>query len=405
MGEYNIKYLEGKCVVLGVTGGIAAYKMPNVASMLKKLGAKVRVIMTENATKFITPLTFETITENKCLVDTFDRNFQYDVKHISVAKEADIILISPATANIIGKISNGIADDMLSTVVLAAKCKKILAPSMNTAMLENPIVQDNIKKLKKYGIEIIEPETGLLACKDVGKGKMPEPEVLVSYILKHLARKKDMDGINVTVTAGPTREAIDPVRYITNHSTGKMGYSIAKEAMYRGANVTLISGHVSIPPIDNVNMVYIESAKEMFEAVKCQLPNTDILIKAAAVADYRPSNISEDKIKKTNDDMSIQLERTDDILEYVKYHKSKDTFICGFSMETKDMIQNSKNKLEKKDLDMIVANNLKVTGAGFGVDTNVVTLITKDDVNELSIMSKEEVSSVILSEIIKLKNK
>lgn len=400
MADMSIKYLEGKCVVLGVTGGIAAYKMPNVASMLKKLGAKVHVIMTENATNFITPLTFETITENKCLIDTFDRNFKYDVEHISVAKEADIILISPATANIIAKMANGIADDMLTTVVLAATCKKLVAPSMNTAMLENPITQDNIAKLKNYGFEIIEPATGLLACKDTGKGKMPEPEVLVDNILKNIAREKDMIGLNVTVTAGPTREAIDPVRYITNHSTGKMGYAIAREAMYRGANVTLISGQVNLAPIDGVNMVYINSAKDMFEAVKASLDSTDILVKSAAVADYRPATIAEDKIKKSEGDMSIPLERTDDILGYVKEHRPEKIFVCGFSMETKDMLENSKKKLEKKSLDMIVANNLKVEGAGFGTDTNIVTIITKDKVEELSIMSKDEVANNILSKIL-----
>lgn len=393
------KYLEGKCVVLGITGGIAAYKMANTASLLKKYGADVHVIMTKHATEFITPLTFETLTGNRCMVDTFDRNFKYDVEHISIAKAADIILVAPATANIIAKISNGIADDMLTTVILAAKCHKIIAPSMNTAMLENPITQDNISKLKHYNFEIIDSISGLLACNDIGKGKLPEAETLVNYIIKSIAKEKDLKGINVTVTAGPTRESLDPVRYITNHSTGKMGYAIAKEAMLRGANVTLISGPVNIEPVPFINLINVTSALDMFNAVKDNLNNTDILIKSAAVADYRPANIAEDKIKKSDCDMSISLERTDDILGYVKEHKNKELFVCGFSMETKDMIDNSKAKLEKKALDMIVANNVKVEGAGFGTDTNVVTFITKDDISELPIMSKDNVAKEILNKI------
>lgn len=393
------KLLSNKCVVLGITGGIAAYKMPNLASMLKKLGADVHVIMTKNATEFITPLTFETITNNRCSVDTFDRNFNYDVEHISLAKKADIILIAPATADIIAKMSNGIADDMLTTVVLAAKCKKLVAPSMNTAMLENPITVDNIKKLKSYGFEVIEPAYGLLACKDEGKGKLPEPDLLKEYIVREIAREKDLEGINITVTAGPTREAIDPVRFITNHSTGKMGYAIARAAMLRGANVTLISGQVSLQAVPFVKMVYINSALDMLNAVKEYLPTTNILIKSAAVADYRPSNIADDKIKKSDSDMKIELERTDDILGFVKDNNLNNAFICGFSMETKDMLDNSKAKLEKKKLDMIVANNLKVQGAGFGTDTNVVTIITKDKIEELDIMSKDDVANEILDRI------
>lgn len=395
--------LDGKCVVLGITGGIAAYKMANVASALKKCGADVHVIMTKNATEFITPLTFETLTNNRCVVDTFDRNFKYDVEHISLAKQADLMLIAPATANVIAKMAHGIADDMLTTVVLAAKCKKLVAPAMNTAMLENPVTQDNIKTLKHYGFEIIEPATGLLACNDVGSGKLPEPEVLVDYVVKELAREKDLIGKHVTVTAGPTQEAIDPVRYITNHSTGKMGYAIAREAMLRGAEVTLISGQVSIDPVPFVKTVSIKSAQDMFEAVKEVLPTTDILIKSAAVADYRPSDVAEDKIKKKDGDMSIALERTQDILGYVAENKHEGLFVCGFSMETKDMLENSKAKLEKKKLDMIVANNLKTKGAGFGTDTNVVTIITNDEVKELPIMGKDEVAGKLLDEILSRK--
>lgn len=388
--------LDGKHIILGITGGIAAYKMANVASALKKMGADVHVIMTRNATEFITPLTFETLTNNRCVVDTFDRNFKYDVEHISLAKQADLMLIAPATANVIAKMAHGIADDMLTTVVLAATCKKLVSPAMNTAMLENSITMDNIGILKKYGFEIIEPATGLLACNDVGSGKLPEPEVLVEYVVRELAREKDYVGKKVVVTAGPTREAIDPVRYITNHSTGKMGYAIAREAMLRGADVTLISGEVSIAPVPFVNIVKVTSAKDMFEAVKEAVTDADVLIKSAAVADYRPSNVASDKIKKAEGDMSIALERTDDILGWVAEHKKNTLFTCGFSMETKDMLENSKAKLAKKKLDMIVANNLKTEGAGFGTDTNVVTIITADSVNELPIMGKDEVAGKIL---------
>ncbi len=394
--------LDGKCVLLGISGGIAAYKMASVASALKKAGATVHVIMTENATKFITPLTFETLTGNKCHTDTFDRNFEYNVEHISLAKAADVILISPATANVIAKMAGGIADDMLTTVVLAAKCKKIVAPSMNTAMLENPVTQDNIKKLKHYGFEVIEPASGYLACGDTGSGKMPEPEVLVDYICREIARDKDLSGKNITVTAGPTKESIDPVRYITNHSTGKMGYAIAREAMLRGATVTLISGETSLAPVPFVKMVNVRSAKDMFEAVKESVPDTDILIKSAAVADYTPADYADDKIKKSDSDMSIPLKRTDDILKWVSENRHEGLFVCGFSMETKDMLENSRAKLAKKNLDMIVANNLKVEGAGFGTDTNVVTIITKDSVSELPIMGKDEVAGRLLTEIVKL---
>lgn len=392
--------LQGKCVLLGVTGGIAAYKMANVASGLRKAGATVHVIMTENATEFITPLTFETLTNNRCVVDTFARDFQYDVKHISLAKAADLILIAPATANVIAKLANGLADDMLTTTVLAAKCKKLVAPAMNTAMLENPITQDNIARLKRYGFGIIEPAVGMLACKDVGSGKLPEPETLLDCIAMELAREKDMAGLRVTVTAGPTQEALDPVRYLTNHSTGRMGYAIAREAMLRGADVTLISGPTALKPVPGVKTVDVVSARDMFEAVQTALPETDILIKAAAVADYRPANVAEDKIKKQPGEMSIPLERTDDILGWVAEHRHPGLFVCGFSMETRDMVENSKKKLAKKYLDMIAANNLKVAGAGFGVDTNVVTILTADGIRELPLMGKDQVASQLLDAIL-----
>lgn len=397
--------LQGKCVLLGITGGIAAYKMANVASGLRKAGATVHVIMTENATKFITPLTFETLTNNRCVVDTFARDFQYDVKHISLAKAADLILIAPATANVIAKIANGLADDMLTTTVLAARCKKLVAPAMNTAMLENPITQDNLAKLKKYGFGIIEPAVGMLACKDVGSGKLPEPETLLDCIAMELAREKDMAGLHVTVTAGPTQEALDPVRYLTNHSTGRMGYAIAREAMLRGADVTLISGPTALKPVPGVKTVDVVSAKDMFEAVQAALPETDILVKAAAVADYRPVSIAEDKIKKQDGDMAIPLERTDDILGWVAEHRHPGLFVCGFSMETRDMIENSRKKLARKHLDMIAANNLKVAGAGFGVDTNVVTILTADGIQELPLMGKDQVAAKLLGAILERRTK
>ncbi len=395
--------LSGKCVVLGITGGIAAYKMANTASALKKCGADVHVIMTKNAANFITPITFETLTGHKCLIDTFDRNFQYDVTHISLAKAADLILIAPATADIIAKMANGIADDMLTTVVLAAKCKKLVAPSMNTAMLENPITVDNIEKLRHYGFGIIEPAEGLLACRDTGKGKLPETEVLMDHIMREIAFPHDLAGVKVTVTAGPTQEALDPVRYLTNHSSGKMGYAIARRAMLRGADVTLISGQVALDPVPFVKMVSIVSALDMFNAVKEALPNTDILIKAAAVADYRPATVAEDKIKKKDGDLTIPLERTDDIIGWCSQHRHPGLFLCGFSMETRDMVENSRAKLTKKGLDMIAANNVKVEGAGFGVSTNVLTLITPDSVRELPLMSKDDAAGVLLDQIMALR--
>ena len=391
--------LDGKCVVLGVTGGIAAYKMANVASALRKAGADVHVIMTENATQFITPLTFETLTNNRCVVDTFARDFKYEVTHISLAKTADLIMIAPATANVIAKMAHGIADDMLTTVVLAAKCKKLVAPAMNTAMLENPITQDNLATLKKYGFGIIEPSVGMLACKDVGKGKLPDPEVLLDYIAMELAREKTLAGVRVTVTAGPTQESLDPVRYLTNHSSGRMGYAIAREAMLRGAQVTLISGPVSLAPVPGVAMRPVTTAKDMLEAVQETLPETDILIKAAAVADYRPATVADQKIKKKDGDMSIPLERTDDILAWLGAHRREGQVLCGFSMETQNMLENSRAKLVKKNVDMIVANSLRIAGAGFGTDTNIVTVITKDGAEELALMSKDQVAHELLNRI------
>ncbi len=391
--------LSGKCVILGVSGGIAAYKMANVASALRKSGADVHVIMTKNATEFITPLTFETLTKNRCVVDTFARDFQYDVAHISLAKAADLILVAPATADVIAKMAHGIADDMLTTVVLAAKCKKLVAPAMNTAMLENPITADNLQTLKRYGFEVIEPACGMLACEDVGRGKLPEPDVLLDHIARELAREKTLSGVHVTVTAGPTQEALDPVRVLTNHSSGRMGYAIAREAMLRGAEVTLISGPVALKPVPFVKMKAVRSAKEMFDAVKEALPTTDILIKSAAVADYRPAAVAEDKLKKSGDDMKLRLERTDDILGWVAANRHEGLFVCGFSMETQNMVENSLAKLQRKKLDMVVANNLKVAGAGFGVDTNVVTLITAAGVEELPLMSKHEVAAALLDRI------
>ena len=394
-----MEQLTNKTVVLGVTGGIAAYKMANVASALRKAGADVHVIMTKNATEFITPLTFEVLTNNRCIVDTFDRNFQYDVAHVSLAKAADLILIAPATANVIAKLSCGIADDMLTTTVLAAKCKKLVAPAMNTAMLENPVTQDNLKRLEHYGFGIIQSAVGMLACKDVGRGKLPEPEELVDRVLMELAREKDLLGVHVTVTAGPTQESLDPVRFLTNHSSGKMGYAIAREAALRGAEVTLISGPVALEAPLGVKRVNVITAQQMLEAVQAALPETDILIKAAAVADYRPAVVSGEKVKKKEGDLSIPLERTADILAWVSENRHPGLFVCGFSMETENMLENSKKKLTKKKLDMIVANNLKTQGAGFGVETNVVTLITQDAVTELPLMGKDEVAGKLLNEI------
>ncbi|MGM9604642.1 MAG: bifunctional phosphopantothenoylcysteine decarboxylase/phosphopantothenate--cysteine ligase CoaBC [Faecousia sp.] len=395
--------LTGKTVVLGITGGIAAYKMANVASALRKAGANVHVIMTKNATEFITPLTFETLTNNRCIVDTFDRNFQYDVAHISLAKAADLMLIAPATANVIAKLAHGQADDMLTTTVLAARCRKLVAPAMNTAMLENPITQDNLKTLEHYGFGILQPTVGLLACRDVGRGKLPEPEVLLDAVVRELAREKDLTGVRVTVTAGPTQESLDPVRFLTNHSTGKMGYAIAREAMLRGAEVTLISGPVALKPVPGVKQVDIVTAQDMLEAVQQALPQTDILIKAAAVADYRPRTVADQKVKKGDAELSIPLERTADILSWVSQNRHEGLFVCGFSMETENMLENSRKKLQKKNLDMIVANNLKTQGAGFGVETNVVTLITRDAVKELPLMGKDEVAGKLLDEIQKMR--
>lgn len=393
--------LKGKNIVLAVTGSIAAYKIANLASMLGKLHAKVTVLMTANATNFINPITFETLTGNKCLIDTFDRNFQYNVEHVSLAKETDLVLVAPASANVIGKIANGIADDMLTTTVMACSCKKIIAPAMNTHMYLNPIVQDNMDKLRRFGMEVITPDTGHLACGDDGIGKMPSEQVLLDYILREIAFEKDLAGKKVLVTAGATMEKIDPVRYISNHSTGKMGYAIAENAMLRGAEVTLITGKSALTPPLFVNVVPVISAQDMFDAVRDCMEEQDIIIKAAAVADYRPVNPAEEKIKKQEDDMSIRLERTDDILGYIGEHKKPGQFICGFSMETQNMIENSRKKLLKKKADMIVANNLKQEGAGFGADTNIVTFITADDVEEMPIMSKEEVAFLLLKKILK----
>ena len=394
--------LKGKTVLLGITGSIAAYKIAYLASALKKLHADVHVLMTENATNFINPITFETLTGNKCLVDTFDRNFQFQVEHVSIAKKADVVMIAPASANVIGKIANGLADDMLTTTVMACRCQKIFAPAMNTAMYENPIVQDNIKKLLSYGYEVLTPASGYLACGDTGAGKMPEPETLLEYILKEAAFEKDLAGKKVLVTAGPTQEAIDPVRCLTNHSSGKMGYAIAKMAMLRGAEVTLVSGPTAIQPPLFVNVIPVTTARDMFEAVTDLSDQQDIIIKAAAVADYRPKQVSEDKVKKKDDQVSIELERTDDILKYLGQHKRTGQFLCGFSMETKDMIGNSRAKLEKKNLDMVAANNLKVEGAGFQGDTNVLTLITQDEEVSLPLMSKEDAALEILDKILAL---
>lgn len=394
--------LNGKTVVLGVTGSIAAYKIANLASMLVKLRADVHVIMTENATNFINPITFETLTANKCLVDTFDRNFQYNVEHVALAKRADLFMIAPASANVIGKIANGIADDMLTTTIMACKAPKLIAPAMNTNMFENPIVQDNIEKLKQYSYEIISPSTGYLACGDTGAGKLPSEETLLSYILKELHYDKDMAGRKVLVTAGPTTEAIDPVRFISNHSTGKMGYAIAKCAMERGAEVTLITGKTAIPAPPFVKMIPVVSAKDMFEAVKEHFEDADFIIKAAAVADYTPETVAVDKLKKSENDMNISLVRTTDILKYLGEHKKQGQVICGFAMETKDLLENARKKLESKKADMIVANNLKVAGAGFGTDTNVVTLIKKDGIKELPLLSKDKVAKSILDEMLEL---
>lgn len=391
--------LKGKNVVLAVTGSIAAYKIANLASMLKKKECNVTVLMTKNATNFINPITFETLTGNKCLIDTFDRNFQYNVEHVSLAKQTDVVMIAPASANVIGKLANGIADDMLTTTVMACECKKIISPAMNTHMFHNPIVQDNLKKLAHYGYEVIQPDSGYLACGDIGDGKMPSEQVLFEAIEREVAFEKDLTGKHILVTAGPTMERLDPVRFLSNHSTGKMGYAIARHCMLRGAEVTLVTGKTSLTPPPYVNVVPIESAKEMFDAVTSRFDDQDIVIKAAAVADYRPATVADEKIKKKDNDLSIPLERTDDILKYLGEHKRDNQFLCGFSMETENMLENSKAKLEKKNLNMIVANNVKQTGAGFGTDTNIVTLITKDNIVELPVMSKDEVAEQLINTI------
>ncbi len=394
--------LEGKTVLLGVTGSIAAYKIASLASALKKRHADVHVLMTENATNFINPITFETLTGNKCLVDTFDRNFQFQVEHVSIAKKADVVMIAPASANVIGKLAHGIADDMLTTTIMACKCKKFISPAMNTNMFENPVVQDNLKILEHYGYEVIAPASGYLACGDTGAGKMPEPETLLAYIERETACEKDLKGKKILVTAGPTQEAIDPVRYITNHSSGKMGYAIAKIAMLRGADVTLVSGCTAIEPPMFVNLVPVVTAKDMYEAVTSVSDEQDIIIKAAAVADYRPAKVSDEKIKKSEGQMSIELERTDDILKYLGEHKPTGQFLCGFSMETQNVIENSRAKLVKKNLDMVAANNVKVEGAGFQGDTNVLTLITREEEISLPLMTKEGAAGRLLDKILEM---
>ena len=394
--------LEGKTVLLGVTGSIAAYKIAYLASALMKRHADVHVLMTKNATNFINPITFETLTGNKCLVDTFDRNFQFQVEHVSIAKKADVVMIAPASANVIGKLAHGIADDMLTTTIMACKCKKFISPAMNTNMFENPVVQDNLKILEHYGYEVIAPASGYLACGDTGAGKMPEPETLLAYIERETACEKDLKGKKILVTAGPTQESIDPVRYITNHSSGKMGYAIAKAAMLRGADVTLVSGRTAIEPPMFVNLVPVVTAKDMYEAVTSVSDEQDIIIKAAAVADYRPAKVSDEKVKKSDGQMSIELERTDDILKYLGEHKREGQFLCGFSMETQNVIGNSRAKLTKKNLDMVAANNVKVEGAGFQGETNVLTLITQDEEVSLPLMSKEDAALKILDKILLL---
>ena len=395
--------LKGKTVLLGVTGSIAAYKTASLASALKKLHADVHVLMTQNAVNFINPITFETLTGNKCLVDTFDRNFEYSVEHVSLAKKADVVMIAPASANVIGKIAHGIADDMLTTTVMACRCRKIVAPAMNTNMFENPIVQDNMKILEKYGYEVISPAVGYLACGDTGAGKMPEPELLLEYILQEIACEKDMKGLNVLVTAGPTQEAADPVRYLTNHSTGKMGYAIAAVCARRGASVTLVSGPTALKKPQFVRTVEITTAKEMFEAVAERASEQDIIVKAAAVADYRPKSVNSEKMKKKDGELTLELERTDDILAWLGGHKRPGQFLCGFAMETQDLIGNARQKLQKKNLDMIVANSLRVEGAGFGGDTNVVTMITEDEELSLGKMTKEETASKIMDRIMDIR--
>lgn len=392
--------LKEKTILLGVTGGIAAYKSASLASRLVKAGAEVRVIMTEHATNFINPITFETLTGHKCITDTFDRNFEFQVEHVSLAKKADVIMVAPATANVIAKLAHGLADDMLTTTILASHAPKLIAPTMNTGMYENPVTQDNLALLKKYGMKVIEPAAGHLACGDEGKGKMPEPEILYEHILRSCACKQDMKGLKVLVTAGPTQEAVDPVRFLTNHSSGRMGYSIAKACMLRGADVTLVTGRTALTPPLFVDVVPVVSAKDMYDAVISRSNEMDIIIKAAAVADYRPVHVTEEKVKKSDSSFSLELERTDDILKYLGKHKKPGQFLCGFSMETENMLENSRKKLEKKHLDMIAANNLKVPGAGFETTTNIITIITPDSVKELELMSKDDAAFRLLDEIL-----
>ena len=391
--------LKGKTVLLGVTGSIAVYKICNLARMLTKLGADVHVAMTPNSLNFVHPLTFETLTQNKCLIDTFDRNFQYSVEHVAIAKKADVVMIAPASANVIGKIAGGIADDMLTTTVMACTCKKIIAPAMNHNMFHNPIVQDNINKLKKFGYEIVEPVRGMLANRDIGDGKLPDEETLLEYIVREIAFEKDLQGRKIMITAGATRENIDPVRFITNHSSGKMGFALARAAMLRGADVTLVAAHTDIEPPMFVNLIKVESAEDMFNAVKDNFADMDIIIKAAAVADYTPVTVAESKIKKSGGDMSIPLKRTKDILKYIGENKKENQIICGFSMETDNLVENSAKKLKSKNADMICANSLRKSGAGFGTDTNIITLITKDGNQELEMMSKFDAANIILSKL------
>ena len=396
--------LKGKTVLLGVSSSIAAYKAASLASLLVKQHANVHVLMTQNATRFISPMVFETLTGNKAPVDTFDRCFQFDVEHISLAKQADVVMVAPATANVAAKLAHGIADDMLTTTVLACKCPKLLSPAMNTQMYENPVTQDNLRILREYGWQVVEPASGHLACGDSGKGKLPEPEVLLDWILQTIAREKDMAGLKVLVTAGPTQEALDPVRYLTNHSSGKMGYAIAKAAARRGAQVTLITGPTALERPRFVETVEIVSAEDMFREVTARAPEQDIIIKAAAVADYTPVQVAQDKVKKSDNHLCIPLQRTQDILQTLGDHRREGQFLCGFSMETRDMVENSRKKLEKKHVDMIAANNLKEAGAGFAVDTNLLTLITRDGEKSLSLMSKDEAADVLLTEILRLRD-
>lgn len=397
--------LTGKTVILGVTGGIAAYKAAYLASLLKKQHADVHVIMTEHAKEFVNPITFETLTANKCLTDTFDRNFQFQVEHVELAKKADLVLVAPATANVCAKLAHGLADDMLTTTILACQCPKLIAPAMNTRMYENPVTQDNLKTLRSYGWTVIEPETGYLACGDTGAGKFPDEHLVMEYVLKEIAYAHDMKGIRVLVTAGPTQEAVDPVRYLTNHSTGKMGIALARMAMLRGAEVTLVLGETAQTPPTFVNVVKIRSAADLFREVTARSGEQDIIIKAAAVADYRPATVSDEKVKKKDGELYLQLERTEDTLQYLGEHKKEGQLLCGFAMETQDLEANAKAKLERKNLDLIAANNVKIKGAGFGTDTNVITLIGKEDTRHLELMSKESAASEILNVLMEMRNR